>query len=445
MSETARSHHRKTGRIRTRGSHLSSDRLRRPAACVVATLLAVFAGLLAAPAGALAAKHVAANTSASTRMSTVRPPGVVAAAAKHKARWRWSKAFALGHVTGLKKKVAYGTYGLACPTTRLCVVPMDGTSVNPPYNSPAGDFYTTDPAKGAKAWKLRKWTTDDYAPGDSLSNDNIACAPAGAHTDCNIAGREPVAGSYDESYGATVFQTGTPTVANWGEALVDDSSPGFGAVSCFANVQCAEVDDNGNIITTAGATVTSDVSVFPADAGFSGIWWIGCAPYRSGQHNFFCAAVDQNRAGSIAWTVNPGASDTTWSVGHIKHGTLFNVACWRPGTCVINNNGGLVVTSGNTKSKSWVGSFKKVTLPKGVGKTVATIDCNAKLCAAAGRSVKLGQYVAIATNPHGHWSVVPLSSTHKAVLHDGISNVSCPTTTLCVVDNGYGQIAVGTK
>jgi hypothetical protein len=446
MSEAARSCYQQVERDRTRRRDSSRDRRRRPFATVVAVaVLAALAGLLAAPASALAVKRVTASASASTLPSTVNRSAVVAAAAKHKATWRWTKAFALGHITGLKRRVEYGTYGLACPTTHLCVVPMDGTSVNPPYNSPAGDFYTTDPAKGPKGWKLRKWTKDDYAPGDTLSNDNIACAPAGAHTDCNIAGREPGAGSDTESYGAAVFQTGTPTVGNWGQALVDDSSPGFGAVSCFVNVQCAEIDDNGNIFTTAGATVTSDVSVFPADAGFSGIWWIGCAPYQSGQHNFFCAAVDQNGRGSIAWTVNPGDPDTKWSVGHVKHGTLFNVACWRPGTCIINNNGELIVTSGDTKSKSWVHSFKKVTLPQGVGRTVATIDCNAKLCAAAGQSVKLGQYVAIATNPHGHWSVVPLSTKHKAVLHDGISNISCPTTKLCVVDNGDGQVTVGTK
>lgn len=419
---------------------------RRPFAWIVVAVLAVLAGLLAAPASALAVKHVTPSSSAPKQPSTVRHPAVVAAAAaKHKATWKWTKKFALGHVTGLKARVQYGTYGLACPTVHLCVVPMDGTSYKPPYNSPAGDFYTTTPAKGAKGWKLRKWTTDDYAPGDTLSNDNIACAPAGSHTDCNIAGREPVAGSDTESYGAAVFQTGTPTVANWGQALVDDSAPGFGAVSCFVNVQCAEIDDNGVIFTTAGASVTSEVSVFPSAAGFSGIWWIGCAPGQSNQHNFFCAAVDQDRAGSIAWTVNPGQSDTKWVVGHVKHGDLFNVACWRPGTCIINNDGQLLVTSGDTKSKSWVKSFKKVTLPKGVGKTVATIDCNAKLCAVAGASAKLGQYVAIATNPHGHWTVILLSKSHKPVLRAGISNVSCPTVKLCVLDNGYGQATVGTK
>jgi hypothetical protein len=408
---------------------------RRPVSWAMVAVLAVLAGLLAAPASALAVKHVSASTAASSHPPT----------AKRKATWKWTKKFALGHVTGLKKHVQYGTYGLACPTIHLCIVPMDGTSVNPPYNSPAGDFYTTSPAKGAKDWKLRKWTTDDYAPGDTLSNDNIACAPAGARTDCNIAGREPVAGSDNESYGAAVFQTGTPTAANWGQALVDDNAPGFGAVSCFVNVQCAEIDDNGVIFTTAGASVTSAVSVFPSAAGFAGIWWIGCAPGQSNQHNFFCAAVDQNRAGSIAWTVNPGQPDTKWTVGHVKHGNLFNVACWRPGTCIINNDGQLIVTSGDTKSKSWVQSFKKLTLPKGVGKTVATIDCNAKLCAAAGQAAKLGQYVAIATNPHGHWSVIPLSKTHKPVLRDGISNVSCPTVKICVIVNGYGQVTVGTK
>jgi hypothetical protein len=389
-------------------------------------------------------KHGTAGASTAKRPAAAKPLVAGDAAAKHKAHWHWTKKFELGAATGLKKHVQYGTYGLACPTTHLCIVPMDGTSVNHP-NTPAGDFFTTDPAKGSRKWKFSHWTSDDYAPGDSLSVDNISCAPAGSKSDCNIAGREPVAGSYNESYGATVFQTGSPTHSDWGAALLDDSSPGFGAVSCFVNVQCAEIDDQGNIFTSAGASVTSDVSVFPADAGFSGIWWIGCAPHESGQKNFFCAAVDQNAAGSIAWTVNPGAQNTKWTIGHIKHGTLFNVSCWRPGTCIINNNGKLIVTNGDTKSKSWTHSFKEAKLPKSVQTTVQTTDCNAKLCAVAGDSAKLGQYVAIATNPRGHWSVIPLGKSHKLVLNDGISNVSCPTTKMCVVDNGYGQVTIGTR
>jgi hypothetical protein len=409
-------------------------RKRRPVAGIVVAVVAVVAGLLAAPASASVVKHTAAQHSAAT-----------VSAAKHKATWRWTKKFSLGATARLKKNQPYGTYGLMCPTIHLCMVPMAGTRVNPPYYTPAGDFYTKNPANGRSGWKLSKWS-EDYAPGDSLSDDNIACAPAGAHTDCIIAGREPVPGSYNESYGGTVFQTGTPTAANWGAADVDDSSPGFGAVSCFVNVQCAEMDDNGNIFTTAGASVTSEASVFPADTGFSGIWSMGCALHQSGQRYFFCAAVDQNSRGTIAWTLNPGASDTKWHVSNLRHGALlFNVACFRPGECVINNNGSLIATNGVTAAKSWTHSFKKVALPKDVRGTIETLTCNAKLCVAAGDAAKVGQYVAISTNPyHGHWRVIPLSKTGKKVLSDGISDVSCPSVKLCVLDNGYGQVTVGT-
>lgn len=407
---------------------------RRPVAGIVLAAVALVAGLLAAPASASAVRHAAAKHAA-----------VTVSAAKHKATWRWTKKFSLGTIAHLKKNQPYGTYGLTCPTIHLCMVPMSGTRVNPPYNTPAGDFYTTNPAKGRAGWKLSKWS-EDYAPGDSLSDDNIACAPAGTRSDCIIAGREPVPGSYNESYGGTVFQTGTPTTVNWGAALVDDSSPGFGAVSCFVNVQCAEMDDNGQIFTTAGARVTSEASVFPADTGFSGIWSMGCALHQAGQRDFFCAAVDQNSRGSIAWTLNPGAPDTKWHVSNLRHHhLLFNVACFKPGECVINNNGSLIATNGVTAAASWTHSFKVVALPKDVRGTIETVTCNEKLCVAAGDAAKVGQYIAISTNPyHGHWRVIPLSKTGKNVLSDGISDVSCPSVKLCVIDNGYGQVTVGT-
>jgi hypothetical protein len=416
----------------------------RPVVAIVLAVVGVVAALLAAPASASALKHAAAKQPALSA-STPQHPEVAVSAAKRTATWRWTKKFSLGTIAHLKKNQPYGTYGLECPTIHLCLVPMAGNRVSPPYNTPAGVFDTKNPAKGRSGWKLSRWN-EDYAPGDSLSDDNIACAPAGVHTDCIIAGREPVPGSYNESYGGTVFQTGTPNAANWGAADVDDSSPGFGAVSCFVNVQCAEMDDNGNIFTTAGATVTSDVSVFPADSGFSGIWSMGCAQHESGQRYFFCAAVDQNSRGTIAWTLNPGASNTKWHVHNLKHGALlFNVACFRPGECILNNNGSLMATNGATGSATWAHSFKKVALPKDVRGTIVTLSCNAKLCVAAGDAAKVGQYVAISTNPyHGHWHVHPLSKSGKKVLSDGISDVSCASVKLCVVDNGYGQVTVGT-
>jgi hypothetical protein len=444
MSEVARGWDVHTGQNTAFRRGLARIRRPRPAAGILVGL-AVVVGLLAGPATASSAKTVtgAAATSSHSTPSHSTPRHSVPS---HAAHWKWSAPFSLGKHSHLKKNQPYGTYGLVCPTTHLCIEPMAGTRITAPLYSPAGDFITTTPARGASGWRLSKWD-EDYAPGDSLSPDNVACAPAGNRTDCIIAGREPAPGGVNNSYGATVFQTGTPTVANWGAALVDDNSPGFGAVSCFVNVQCAEIDDQGTIYTTAGASVTSAVSVFPADADVSGIWAIGCAQHTAGESTFFCAAVDQNGRGTIAWTLNPGQADTKWKVVNTKHGDdFFNVACFRPGECLINNGGELLVSHGATTSASWTKTFKKVTLPKGVGRSVATLSCNDKLCAVAGDAANIGQYVAISTNPdHGPWSVIAVGKTKKAVLRDGISNVSCPTTTLCVLTNGYGQVTTGTR
>jgi hypothetical protein len=412
----------------------NDKRAARVAAAIVLPAAAV-AALLTGP-GASAVKASPAK---------IAPAKVVShsinssAASASTGGWKWTKVASLAKASKLKVH-DYGTYGLACPTTKLCIVPMDGNPNNAPYNSPAGTFISTD---GGHKWKFVKWS-EDYEPGDSLSSQNIFCDQGGSALDCIIVGSEPVAGTFNETYGATVFQTSAVTKPDWGAADVDSDAAGFGAVSCWVNVQCAEVDSSGNAYTTVGATVTSATDVFP-NLDTSGVEAVGCAPYRKGQRNAFCAAVDENGAGTIAWTLNPGASDTKWVHANIHHATLFNVSCFGPGDCLLNNDGKLVLTKGDTKAKSWTKGFKTVKLPT-VGATVGTIDCTSKLCAVAGSSSKVGQWLAVSTDPaHGHWHVTLLNKSHKAFLQDGIADVSCSSAKSCVVENGYGQVAIGRK
>ncbi|HTW19352.1 MAG TPA: hypothetical protein VME70_03950 [Mycobacteriales bacterium] len=414
-----------------------SARRRRPLLAAVLTL-GVIGGLVSAPAIASAARI------APQRMHAVMtsPTTAAKAPAKSSGGWKWSPEFNLGRVTGLKKHLQYETTGVACPDTHLCVIPMFHNGGTYTF-SPAGDFYATDPAKGEKGWKFSKWN-EDYEPSDSGSLDNIACEPAGKATDCIIAGQEPVIGSYDESYGGTIFQTGTPTSANWGADNFNGYAA-FGSVSCWVNVQCVEINDNGIVFSTAGANVRATATVFKDDTGFAGIWSISCAQWSKSQPNPFCALVDGNSKGSVAWTTNPDDPGMTWHRTNLGHKyNLMNIACFGPGACLIDNDGTLLRTHGKTV-KAWPKGFKTVTLPK-VGKhaDVGAIKCTGDVCAVGGVTAKGEQFISVSGDPaKGHWDTTFLSKSHK--IKNGIDYLACASTKLCVVGDSYGDTAVGRR
>jgi hypothetical protein len=272
---------------------------------------------------------------------------------------------------------------------------------------------------------------------------------AGAHTDCAMVGWQPVGGVWQDSYGGSIFQSGTPTAANWGPALVDtDQNGDLSAVSCWVNVQCASLDDAGNVLTTAGATVTSGPTpLWPQDSGFSGIWAINCA--HGTKPNPFCAAVNQSASHSIAWSTDPAKG--TWRVQAVpvpRGDLLWHIACASAGACVVaeSNDVGagyarIAVSHGDTAGKSWAGTFKGFDLfPKDSGAGVSAVTCEAaKLCFAAGVSSK-GSFVSVSGNP-----AVP-ASWHTYLIKGGWLpfSMSCPTAKLCVVISGNGHFVVGT-
>jgi hypothetical protein len=203
-------------------------------------------------------------------------------------------------------------------------------------------------------------------------------------------------------------------------------------------VQCAEVDDRGTIYTTAGAQVRSTSPVFAADAGTAGIWWISCAPYRSGV-NPFCAAVDQNASGTIAWTTDPGDPGATWHQANHPGKTLYQVACQRAGVCVVNAGGTLFATTASPSAAAWGSSFKAISGLPGV----ATVSCTAAQCAAVGTSAGSGSWYLATSTGSGAWQTAAIPSASKLV--EGVSFVACPSAYLCVLGNAYGQFVTATR
>jgi hypothetical protein len=349
--------------------------------------------------------------------------------------WVWSKSYKL---PGRAKTGGIG--GISCPSAHLCIADAAGVG-----GGPHGIYYTTDPAGTASRWHYKSFS-EPFAGADG--GDDVSCDLAGAHTDCAMVGWQPVGGVWQDSYGGSIFQSGTPTGANWGAALVDtDENGDLSAVSCWANVQCASLDDAGNVLTTAGATVTSGpTALWPQDSGFSGIWAINCA--RGVNPNPFCAAVDQTASHSIAWSTDP--SDGAWQVRRVpvpRGDLLWHIACASAGACVVtenNDTGGgyarIAVSHGDTAGKVWASTFKGFDLfPKDSGAGVSAVTCQAaKLCFAAGTSKK-STFVSVSKDP-----AVP-SSWHTYSIKGGWLpfSMSCATAKLCVVMSGNGDFVVG--
>jgi hypothetical protein len=371
---------------------------------------------------------IAASTMAPSAASTI---GHAAAPT-----WVWSKVVAMPG-----KAATYGIGGLSCASNSLCV-----SDVLQSDNNKTGIYETTDPAAGGSKWHFVAFS-EPFTGGDT--GDDVSCEPAGVHDDCAMVGFAPLPGHPNESYGGSIFQSGTPTKPNWGAALTDTTAQ-FGAVSCWANVNCASIDDDSDVVTTAGATVTSQsVPLWPADEGFSGIWAIGCAPFTAGQPNPFCAAVDQNASHSIAWTTDPTSGKWRVEPVGVPRGLqLWHVACASAGVCVVaeNNDIGsgfarIGVSHGDTFGLSWVTSFKQFDLfPKNSTAGVSAVTCNsAKMCAAGGASSTEG-FVSLSTNPSvpGTWHTYALKKGWEPVA------MSCPSLKLCVLVSSNGGVVVGT-
>jgi hypothetical protein len=391
------------------------------------------------PVAVIAASSVASTaastpTAAPTGSQTPNTTSTAAATSRSAAAgWKWSKTYKLA---GSARKKGIG--GISCPTVHLCVADASGAN---------GIYYTTDAAGAATKWHFRKFS-EPFAGADG--GDDVSCTLDEGVTNCAMVGWQPVGGVFGDSYGGSIFQSGQPTKANWGAALISTETNGdLGAVSCWVNVQCASLDDAGSVVSTQGATVTSGPTpLWPQDTGFSGIWAINCA--RGIHPNPFCAAVDQNSAHTIAWSTDP--ADGKWHIAAVpvpRADQLWHIACGGAGVCVVaeNNDTGsgharIAVSRGDTARKSWAKSFKAFDLfPKDSGAGVSAVTCEAaKLCFAAGESAK-HSFVSVSSNPAapGSWHTYPIKG------HMAAYSMSCPTSKVCVLMSGNGEFVVGKR
>jgi hypothetical protein len=316
--------------------------------------------------------------------------------------------------------------GISCPTVSLCIA----VGTVHPYDS--GIWWTTHPGGKASAWHYLRL-------GKTFGPTGVDCDKAGRAVDCAVSG-----------ISGLVWQSAQPT-KGLGSADVDLYT--LLGVSCWVNVQCAELDITGSVLTTAGATVTGGGSAFPGDAAeFDGGGNISCAPFRQGL-NTFCATVDSNTNDSVAWSTDPKGGK--WQRGKIagKH-DLDLIECPANAVCVAleganQGSDGIGISHNPAKGHSFPSTFKSFKLPgsdPGAFEELSALTCESTtLCLVGGHNSKVGNFVYVSTHPS-----IP-SSWHRSILNDGAksdgftsaSGIACPSTKLCVLISGEGRLVVG--
>jgi hypothetical protein len=337
--------------------------------------------------------------------------------------WKWSKGVKLPGVTGSS---VLGQ--LSCPSTSFCI--LDGQKSLTKSGNVSGVWWSSDPTGGASKWHFV------HIAGFQPSGASISCSKAGNAYDCAMVGTTP-------GGGGVLYQTGHPNGSSWGTVTIDTNL--VQAVSCWVNVQCAELDDQGTVLTTTGTTITSTASVFPEDAGFNDIWSIGCAPYKSGKT--LCAAAAQGASDSIAWSTDPASGK--WHKEHVGGSSDFDlVDCATYSLCIATEGeSDLVPRIGLSFAPSKAGTWKSFKVPfKGFIENLSAVTCeSATLCVFSGHNSS-GNFVYVSTKPSAS-----LSAWHESALQDGkasdylstAAGISCPSAKECVLVSGGGEIVIG--
>lgn len=304
-----------------------------------------------------------------------------------------------------------GLVAISCPSMRLCVaVDAKGYVVT-----------STAPSIGAAAWRR--------------SNARIAGGNHGrVAIDCRAAGLCMVADETHDVFVSTRPAGGAPS---WMSVPIDGAAE-VKSVSCPATTMCVAVDDHGNVVSsispTGDAAAWSTVRVDPAaDNGEGGIYAVSCASTA------FCAAVDDQ--GNVLNSSTPTGSASAWHIvpvysGIGSAGGLLDVSCPSLYLCAAVDGGAgevAVATDPLGGPREWRGAAIS---PAGNFTAEGSLDfvhCDfTTLCIAADN---LG-HVYSSTHPTAR------SSAWSAAGFE-LTDVSCPSRSLCVAVDSDGSVRLG--
>lgn len=208
-------------------------------------------------------------------------------------------------------------------------------------------------------------------------------------------------------------------------------------VSCSSASFCVAVDEGGNVIVDTG---TAWEFVGPI-GGVGRLYGVSC-PSES-----FCAAVGGNgpTAGSVLTSTNPKGGELAWSATQVEPtpgNELNGITCTSASFCIAVGSNGTIATSTDPTGGSSAWSVTHIGSNEALGGGLSRVSCPTEsFCVVGNFAVdNLGGNVATSNNPTGGAATWTISHVDPGV---GILSVSCSSEDLCVAGDAAGNVLVG--
>jgi hypothetical protein len=351
--------------------------------------------------------------------------------------WKWKSIYKT------EPYLDFDRSGVACPSTRLCVV-----------TDAAGNIFTsTNPAR-------RRWKTGRLALGarDSTGVDLASLSCPSVHLCLSAVGPHTVAWSTNPAGGAHTWRTsgqpsrqlGTEAItcasarlcvatlgdlvlstphpaggaARWRSSYLDQGYNPLTAIACPSDQLCVGADAGGNLITSSAPSASATAwNVAPLAIGSqtSPISSLAC-PSAS-----WCAATTSS--GLLITSPNPSNAGA-WSTTALA---LNDVSCPTATFCVGSDDVGAIHKSGNPSSGATAWSSQQVGADPQCERQYCTYDAltavscpSTNLCATTD-----GPHLWVSTDPaaaEAEWT--------KSALPNPGQTLYCPTDSLCLAASG---------
>jgi hypothetical protein len=282
--------------------------------------------------------------------------------------------------------------GVSCPSDTLCIA--EGFF--------KGDIVSSeDPGGGASEWKVAHVTNEAI--------EGVACRTA---TFC-VATRF-----------ASVLTATEPAgeASAWASSAVKPTTA-ITDIACSSQTLCVAVDAGGHALTSTNPSSSPSTWSSANLASPSELSGIACPTGGS-----LCVIVGNGR---VLTSTNPSGGAGTWKTLTLPiFGKVSGISCPSASFCAAVTEAGEVLTSSEPTGD--IGAWHVVT-GVDVSGVLKTISCSGPSMCAAG---DVAGDIVTSTDPSGSANEWLVTELHPA---NGIADISCPTSSLCVAVNG-GEI-----
>ncbi|MGO9750304.1 MAG: hypothetical protein ACLP8S_24910 [Solirubrobacteraceae bacterium] len=337
-----------------------------------------------------------------------------AATAATAARWKWSRVYALpGAPTGIG--------GISCPSTSLCVAIGHSGNLNTGHATD-NVYWTTNPTRGMRAWHVQALEPEiqpAIAPKQAELLSAVSCVKVGKSIGCAISdGFANLWRTSDPARGAKAWRksipndTGLVALSCWsawcGEidaygdgvitigARLHSSSDAFripkgtdaAGIGCNAASFCAAVDLTHTVAWTDDAARGPAVWHSATLNGGTDLDTIACPTIE------LCVATE-GEVSSTAWigvSHNPGAGAGTWRSVELPRidPSVYTVACPSASLCAVGGTN-FILTS--TKPAAKLSAWQRSSVPFAVENLSCPTTTECIATEGSGDEVIVGQLV----------------------------------------------------